>query len=201
MGYLSGMRRTIAAVVLCGLSACAQQVTLGYAPPAPPQRSDAGPVIGSVSASDQRNEADPTWIGAIRGGFGNPLKVLHNSQSLAQSVTTAFRDALRARGLLAAESTGRFDINVAIAKFQSTQMVRREAEVDLTMTVTDKSNRATVYRDEANIDLVTGSVLALDTGVLASASDLQAVTQTALGQAIDRLLDNPAFLAAIRNRG
>jgi hypothetical protein len=35
--------------------------------------------IAQVTVKDNRKEADPTWIGAIRGGFGNPLKVLHLS--------------------------------------------------------------------------------------------------------------------------
>jgi hypothetical protein len=192
------MVRPIAAIVLFGLSACAQQVTLGYAPVTPPARSGAGAVIGQVSTTDRRNEADPTWIGTIRGGFGNPLKVLHNSGPLAQSVTQDFRDALLARGLLATEAAGRFDLDVKIIKLQGNQVVRREAEVDLTMAVIDRSSGATVYRNQASADLVTGSFLAVDTGVLASGADLQAVIQTALGQAIDRLLDNPEFLLAIR---
>ena len=49
---------------------------------------------------DQRNESGPIGIGAIRSGYGNPLKVLHLSQPLAVTVGDVFRDALRARGLL-----------------------------------------------------------------------------------------------------
>ena len=77
-------------------------------------------------------------------------------------------------------------------------MVRREAEADVAIEVIDRVSAKSTYQDEASVDLVTGSILALDTGVFASPSDLQAVTQNALNQAIDKLLDKPAFLAAVR---
>jgi hypothetical protein len=79
-------------------------------------------------------------------------------------------------------------------------MVRREAEATIAIELLDRSSGRVVYHDQAEVDLVAGSVLALDTGVFASSSDLQAVAQKALTQAIDQLLNNPSFLAAARSR-
>ncbi|MBN9562936.1 MAG: hypothetical protein J0H14_19750 [Alphaproteobacteria bacterium] len=187
----------MAALSVCG---CTQGVSLAYSPSASPAKVDGPPTIANVSTLDRRNEQDPTWIGAIRGGFGNPLKVLHLSSPLAETVTKAFREALAARGLLAPGGQGNFDLSVTVPKFQSTQMVRREAEATIAIELLDRTSGRVVYHNQAEVDLVAGSVLALDTGVFASPSDLQAVAQKALTQAIDQLLDNPAFIAAARSR-
>jgi uncharacterized lipoprotein YajG len=179
------------------LAACSQQVVLNYVPSSPPSRVGAGSTVSKVSVKDQRSEQDPTWIGAIRGGYGNPLKVLHLSEPLRETVANAFRDALKARGLLAPDDHAPYDLSVSIVKFASTQMVRREAEADLVIDVIDRATGGSKYHDEVSVDLVTGSILALDTGILASPSDLQAVAQNALNQAIDQLLEKPGFLSAV----
>jgi hypothetical protein len=64
--------------------------------------------------------------------------------------------------------------------------------------VTNRASSKAIYHDQVAVDLVAGSVLALDTGVLASSADLQALAQRALIQAVDQLLDNPAFVSAVR---
>jgi hypothetical protein len=74
--------------------------------------SAGSPTIAQVSAVDQRNEADPTWIGAIRGGYCNHLKELHLSGPLKETVATAFRDALKARGLLSSNGQAPFDLSI-----------------------------------------------------------------------------------------
>ncbi len=181
------------------LTACSQQVVLNYMPSSLPFHIRARSTIAQVSVRDQRNEPDPTWIGAIRGGYGNPLKVLHLSQPLAVTVGDAFRNALRARGLLAVDNQAPYDVSVSIVKFESTQMVRREAEVDLVIDVIDRATGGSNYHDEVTVDLVTGSILAIDTGILASPSDLQVVAQNALNQAIDQLLEKPGFLSAVHS--
>lgn len=41
---------------------------------------------------------DATWLGAIRGGYGNPLKNLESNVPVSQLVQDAFSSALKARG-------------------------------------------------------------------------------------------------------
>lgn len=106
----------------------------------------------------------------------------------------------QARGLLAPEGAGRFDIAVAIEQFESTQYARREANVDLLVAVKSRNTGQEVYRDRVKVDLVTGSIFALDTGAFGSSDDLQAVAQTALNQAIDQALDKPGFRAALQQQ-
>jgi hypothetical protein len=180
---------------LCG--ACTQQVGLAYIATGAPTAAQGSATIGQVTVIDQRGEADPTWIGAIRGGYGNPLKVLHLSQPLKDVVAEAFRDALKVRGMLSAGGLAPFDIHVTVVKFESTQMARREAEATIAMEVLKHTMSKQAYRDTASVDLVSGSILALDTGILASTVDLQALAQKALIQAIEQLLDKPGFRAAV----
>ena len=54
-------------------AACTNQVLLAYVPTTP-IAMQALPAVGQITAVDQRGESDPTWIGAIRGGFEIPLK-------------------------------------------------------------------------------------------------------------------------------
>ncbi len=182
------------------VAACARQVPLTYAPTHPISPVANAVTVDRVITADERHEADPTWIGAVRGGYGNPLKVLHTPAPLSDIVTRAFRDALQARGLLAPEGAGRFDIAVAIEQFESTQYARREANVDLLVAVKSRNTGQEVYRDRVKVDLVTGSIFALDTGAFGSSDDLQAVAQTALNQAIDQALDKPGFRAALQQQ-
>jgi len=44
---------------------------------------------------------DPTWIGTIRGGYGNPLTRLASDAPVDRVVAQAFADGLAARGLRA----------------------------------------------------------------------------------------------------
>jgi hypothetical protein len=175
---------------------CTEQVGLNYAPSETPASIGGPATISQVAVTDQRDEADPTWIGAIRGGYGNPLKVLHLSRPLRDEVAAAFRDALKARGMLDPSGNGPYELSAVVTTFASTQMVRREAEATIEMDVIDRGGGATRYHDAAKVDLVSGSVLALDTGIFADPSDLQALAQRSLVQCIDQLLDKPGFRAA-----
>jgi hypothetical protein len=62
---------------------------------------------------------DPTWIGTIRGGYGNPLKRLNSD--------AAFADGLVARGLRlpAGNSASPYRLAVTIHEFDANQYVRR----------------------------------------------------------------------------
>jgi hypothetical protein len=178
------------------LAGCSEQVSLHYASSSTP-RPGIAPSIAQVVTIDRRNEADPTWIGAIRGGYGNPLKVLHLSEPLKDVVAEAVRDALRARGLLSPNGQAPLSLTVTVLKFESTQMIRREAEVTIAVDLSDQATSKITYHDQAVVDLVEGGGLAI--GVLGSPSDLQALAQRALIQTIDQLFDNPAFASAVRS--
>lgn len=58
------------------------------------------PIVAVGAIRDERGE-DSAWFGAIRGGYGNPLKKLYADQSIDAVVGSALTDALRARQMLA----------------------------------------------------------------------------------------------------
>lgn len=188
------MQRHLAALAACAvLTACGTTTASLPYTPSMDAALPGSPVIGEVTATDARGEQDPNWIGAVRGGFGNSLKVLRTEAPLAEEVARDFRAALTARGMLA-PGAGPLTLAVTIVTFKSDQVVRREAEVELRLVVTDRAGRA-VYQDTVRADVVSGSALALDTGVFGSTEDLRQVAISALNQAINQALDKPAFPA------
>ena len=179
------------------LVGCTEQVGLNYAPSGTTASTGGPATISQVAVTDQRNEADPTWIGAIRGGFGNPLKVLHLSHPLRDEVAAAFRDALKARGMLDPSGNGPYELSAVVTTFASHRWCGGKPRRPSKWTSSTEDAGATLYHDVAKVDLVSGSVLALDTGIFADTSDLQALAQRSLVQCIDQLLDKPGFRAAV----
>jgi len=90
----------ITALIVVSLAGCSTtSVGLKYSPPATLTRasSSAQPVIVG-NFLDQR-DVPANWLGAIRGGFGNPLKYLESDRPVAEIVKIAFIDGLQARGI------------------------------------------------------------------------------------------------------
>ena len=87
-------------IAVLAVSACStNRVGLTYqSSPAVVIPSASSAMLSVGSFVDRRGET-ATWFGAIRGGYGNPLKTLEATQSISVLVQTAFSDGLRARGL------------------------------------------------------------------------------------------------------
>ena len=116
-------------------------------------------------------------------------------------VAQAFHDALDRNGLLAPTSGGTADLHVTITRFDSTQYVRREANVDFILDLRDHATGQTLYRGEVKSNPVEGSFIALDIGIFGSSDDLQSVAQAAMNHAIDEALNKPEFASAVRKIG
>jgi len=145
---------------------------------------------------DQRGET-ATWIGAIRGGYGNPLKVLEVVPSVSAAVQDAFTAGLQARGF--AVSGGRsYQISGVIKKLDCSQYVRREAHVEIEVDVFEGSTGKQIFGRTYTADTLEGSLVSMKTGVFASEADLRAVAQKTLAQVVDKALDDTAFRNAIR---
>jgi uncharacterized lipoprotein YajG len=187
---------------LLALAACgATNTSMPYAPtvavqPAAPAR----PLVGTptqVVNERRTGREDPTWIGTIRGGYGNPLKALHADVPVDQVVGRAFADDLAARGLRA-DGEPRYALAVVIHQFDANQYVRREATADFTLVLTERASGREIWRDRHRAYNVDGSLLSLSTGVLASIEDLRAVALRTMSETVDVLLDKPGFRTALR---
>lgn len=190
--------------LLASLAACGTtQTNMPYSPTVPV--TAAVPASPAVAVSDRvANERragreDPTWIGTIRGGYGNPLKRLNSDVPVDQVVARAFADGLAARGLQApAGGASPYLLSITIHQFDANQYVRREATADFSAVLTERATGREVWRDRHRAYKVDGSLLSLSTGVLASTEDLRRVALLTMSEAVDALLDKPAFRAALR---
>ena len=194
------MFRTVAALalvtMLCGC--VTRQVGLVYSAPAAATlpASERHPVVAIKTIIDGRSN-DAYWLGAIRGGYGNPLKTLKTDQPVKDVVAQAFSDALAARGLLTPTGSETTDLTLTIHRFDCNQFIRREAHADFEITLTDARTGSRVYTDRVTADDVNGSVLAMDVGVFASVDNLRMVAVGTMRGAIDKALDKAAFQAAV----
>jgi uncharacterized lipoprotein YajG len=193
------MLRSLAAVVLLLLSGCVtRQVALSYSPPAPAAipAGDHRAVVGIKTVVDARSN-DAHWLGAIRGGYGNPLKNLETEQPVKDVVALAFSDALAARGMLAPAGNESIDVTLTIHRFDCNQYLRREAHADFEITLISPRTGNTIYSDRVTADSVNGSVFAMNVGVFGSTDQLRMVAVQTMDDAINQALDKPAFLAAV----
>ena len=195
-------RASQAFILLMALGAVAGCVTdtvsLGYKPSAAIAAANSGVVISVGTFVDQRGET-PTWIGAVRGGYGNPVKTLQTDKPVATLVQTAFADGLRARGLLATNANaGAYQLSGTIKKLDCSQYVRREAHAIIDVSVFDPSGRQ-VFTQTYTADELEGSLLALNTGVFGSVDTLRALAEKALSEVVDKALDDTALRNSMRH--
>jgi hypothetical protein len=194
------MRRMIAVSLLClALAGCGTtQMPMPYTATSQVV-AVASPVVvvGAVTDSREEGKEDANWIGTIRGGFGNPIKRLEAPVPVTEVVRQAFTDALASRGMLAA-GAGRYVLAVDIRQFKSDQMARREATVEFRVSLVPVSGGNAILVDQVSANNVGGSAITLASGVFGSLDDLREIVLRTMSEAIDRILDKPAFAAALR---
>ena len=192
------LKRILFAIVVTTLSACGTtNVGLKYsAPPTVAQASTRAQPLLVGNFIDKRGEP-ATWLGAIRGGFGNPLKNLESDKPVADLVKAAFADGLRARGVAPDQVSAAFQITGTVKKLDCNQIVRREANVEIEVAVLDRAGKQRFIKTYSTSNLE-GSPVSLSTGVFASIEDLRATLETTLRETIDKALDDSAMRAALQ---
>lgn len=193
-----GPRSLILALVLplaVAAGCVTDTVTLGYKSAGQVSAANAGSPVAVGSFIDQRGET-PTWIGAVRGGYGNPLKKLETDKPVSTLVQRAFADGLKERGLLAT-GPGAYQISGVIKKLDCSQYVRREAHAIIDVTVFDPSGRQ-VFSRTYTADELEGSLMAFNVGVFGSVDTLRALAEKALDEVVDKALDDTALRNSMR---
>lgn len=148
-----------------------------------------------VAVSDNRKHG-ANWLGAIRGGYGNPLKTLETDGPVKDTVKLAFVQGLKARGLTGDVST--YAMTLDVEQFDCNQFIRREAHARINVALVNKASGQKAYQRQAVTDLVQGSLITLDMGIFADVEDLRKVANAALQDAVDQVLNDPTFLALVR---
>ncbi|WP_198378185.1 hypothetical protein [Neoroseomonas rubea] len=193
------MLRLLALIAALGLSACGSTTfPMPYEPTGTVVGNRApGPVaqMSEVTVTRRTGREDATWMGTIRGGYGNPLKAIHADRPIDQVVHAAFDSALQARGWRASQAP-RVQASVEVTQFDANRYARQEATVALTLRLRDRTGRH-ILQESERVYNVTGSVLALDTGIFASSEELRGLMLRTMNEAIDKLLDRPSVAAAL----
>jgi hypothetical protein len=143
--------------------------------------------VASVTVIDKRDEK-PNRVATIRGGYGNPLKVLDTPAPVADQVAAVFTRALELRGMLAPAAPFRFA--VTLNTLYGDQYLGRRAEIKLDLAVIDRAGQV-VYSD--HISDGSYDFTFFDNGIFASIEDLRKHVEKLLSNSIDRLLDKKAL--------
>ncbi len=191
--------KAVALAAMLVLAGCGARVLpLTYTgPPNPVRRSGSVQVGASV---DQRRDHDPTWYGAIRGGFGTPLKVLRSDVPVSQVAAKAFSDALAARGMLA-PGKGRFEIQLTVTRFEASRYVRLEAHAGHPRPGGGNGVGPCRLRGGRPGQQGKRQSSRADDGIFASPNELSDLMATALSEAADKIVEDPGFRRAVGDPG
>lgn len=194
------MKKLISVALLLMLGACGfTQYPMPYsAPPGLVGARPPGPIarVTEVQTARETGRESDRWIGTIRGGFGNPLKYIEADRPVTDIVRTAVDEALGARGWLAGQDP-RVEVRVTIREFDANRYARLEATAAIELTLRERGSGRTLWRAMERVYNVTGSVIALDSGIFASTGELHALMVRTMNEAINKLLDRPDFAAAL----
>jgi len=192
------LQRAFFVLLASELVACpTTRVGTNYRPPAEmaaAPSSQADVVVGRFS--DDRGEP-ANWLGAIRGGYGNPLKKLESDEPVSDLVAQVFAAGLKARGLSADPSSARYVLSGSIKQLDCSQLARKEANAEIQVAVSESKGGKQVFANEYRASNVEGSVLTLSAGIFGSVEELRALMEKTLQQAVDQALDDPALRSAV----
>jgi len=183
----------IAVVSLAGCGTTA--VGLKYQAPAGLSRAAASAPATLVGSFDDKRGEPATWLGAIRGGFGNPLKNLESDRPVAEVVQAAFVDGLKARGVPVVASSATRQLRGVVKKLECNQLISRESTVEIEVSVLDAGGKPLFTR---SFTATKSEVSLLSSGVFASVDDLRKQLELTLREAVDQALSNPQLRAAMQ---
>jgi uncharacterized lipoprotein YajG len=144
---------------------------------------------------DNRGEST-TWFGAIRGGYGSPIKVLEATSSVSTLVQSAFSQGLQDRGLQVS-SSGHRQIAGVIKKLDCDQFERREATIEIEVSIIETATGNRLFNQTFTAHHVEGSIIALDAGIFGSVEKLRALAEKTLSEVVDKALDDSALQRAL----
>lgn len=192
-GMIGLHRSWLALCVLVLLSGCSSHyMAMEYAPTHPPVVATDARGVAAVGVTDSRGTPD-NWLGAIRGGYGNPVKKLYTDASTAQVVRDAFEEALAERRLLDPPSSNGIRLEVDILKLDTSYYFNKEAHAHLNMTVYGENGRM-IYQGRVREDRERPGVGA---GIFGDVEALADFANETLNAAIDEMLNDPRLLAAL----
>ena len=178
------MRNFLLLALVCLVAACSSPGSLSYTPETPPIPAlGLRDTVSAVVVYDSRDEK-PNRLATIRGGYGNPIKVLDTPIPVADVVAAVWTTALNRRQMLA--PTGPFRFQIVMKTLYGDQFMGRKAELLMDLAVYNRAGQV-VYRDTVKDGSYNFTLF--DNGIFASIDDLRKKVEILLSQGIDRMLD------------
>jgi len=195
---MKSSRLTVAVCSLLLVVGCStNRVNLQYSAEGAPTAISARAGISVGQFNDARGEP-ANWFGAIRGGFGNPIKVMETDKPVSSVVASAFSDGLKTRQALASPEGGAFELRGTVKRFDCDQYARREATAEIEVTVKRLGDGAIVYYGTKTANNIGGSAVTLAAGVFGSVEELRKIAEQTLREVVDKTLDDPEFRKALQ---
>lgn len=193
------MRQTLLALVASlVLTACSTtEVGLSYTPGSGATPSASGGSVAVGTFVDGRGEP-AIWLGAIRGGLGNPVKRIDADRPVADLVRAAFVKGLEARKVGIDRESAPFELSGTVLQLECDQYIRREVNVEIQLVVTERATGRRKLVKDYEVTNVDGSLLSAKPAAFASVYELKTMTQKTLSQTVDRALDDAELRAALK---
>ena len=189
-------RSSLIALLVLGTIGCSTHIeTVKYQPTELTSSSASGqvPVVVGTFVDDRGTNAN--WLGAIRGGYGNPLKKLYTDRPVNEVVEQAFIDALQTRKLLGNTQNARAEITGEVIKFDCSYYFNREAHAHLLVNVLSLPSRRVLFSRTYQTD---SKESAWGAGIFGSTDELTQLAQRTLNETVDKVLADPEFIAALK---
>lgn len=175
------------------LSGCSSHMMdIKYKPSYKPEKNNISEKIYVDEVADSRGTA-PNWLGAIRGGFGNPLKKLYTNNDTSIVVKKEFEDALKARNLLGTASTSQYKINVRIMKFDTSYFFNKEAHAHLDISLLDQKTGEEIFNKTYKND---NTKPGRGAGIFGDADSLSSFANDTLDETIDNFFNDKVFISS-----
>ena len=145
--------------------------------------------------TDNRGTPD-NWLGAVRNGYGAPVKKLYTDGPTSDVVRTAFVEAFAARNITESKSPERLVVEGTIIKYDCSTMFNYEAHAQLQVNVVSWPSRVVLYSQTYRTD---NTESGWGGGLYGGYKDLALMAQQTLSQTIDKFFADPAFVAALTN--
>lgn len=152
-------------------------------------------IVGMIT--DIRKERDPHWFGAIRGGFGNPLKKLVGDTPMSETVARLLSDALKERQLLASGNGAAVRVEGTIEVLDCNYYWNRDAHAQLKLNLVDARSGVLLYSQSQRTD---NSEAGVGAGAFGDVNHLAEFMQKTLSQTIDKFFADPVFMSVLTRR-
>lgn len=170
---------------------------IAYTPEAPPPMHSNLTQVKIVSVVDNR-DTENNWLGAIRGDFGYAVQSLYTKEVTSKTVQNAFIEALKKRNLLAQGTKPGYRLDIDLTKFDVSQYINKEAHAHFTLSLVEEATGNKVFSKPYKTDNEEETHDLLSTGALGDPKILQRMGNEVLSQTIDKSLDDPAFISALK---